>query len=218
MNEQNSKPTEQKQEQQKPVELEVNLLQEEFCQLYATDKEFFGNGVETYLEVYEIDKSKPNWYKTACSAASRLLSNVKVITRINEILEAGGLNDAFVDKQLQFLLTQHADFGNKLGAIKEYNKLKQRITEKIDHTTAGKPIPILNVQFNHSHNENKQTTETDTGGTGRDISVQDHIHITVIDSLRPVGQNTDIDEHSKRELPSPQEGGDKGLPGNNAGT
>lgn len=121
----------------------LNLKQEEFCRLYATEREFFGNGVESYMEVYDIDTSKPNWYKSACAAASRLLSNVKVAERINEILEEQGLNDNFVDKQLKFLITQHAEFGSKLGAIKEYNKLKQRITEKIDHTTKGKPIPLL---------------------------------------------------------------------------
>lgn len=121
---------------------ELNEQQEYFCQLYATAREFFGNGVETYLEVYDIDKTKPNWYKTACASASRLLSNVKVYTRINELLEAGGLNDSNVDKQLQLLINQQADFTAKLGAIREYNKLKARITEKIDHTTNGKDLPV----------------------------------------------------------------------------
>lgn len=116
-----------------------NLQQEEFCQLYVS-KEFFGNGVETYLEVYDIDRTKPNWYKTACSAASRLLSNVKVAERINQLLDEAGLNNSHVDKQLLFLITQHADFTSKLGAIKEYNKLKARITEKVDHTLELQPV------------------------------------------------------------------------------
>lgn len=109
--------------------------QEAFCIFYATDKEFFGNGVQAYIEVYNPNQSKPNWYKTACAASSRLLSNVKVCERINELLEESGFNDIAVDKQLAFLLTQFSDFKTKLGAIKEYNKLKQRITEKseIDH-------------------------------------------------------------------------------------
>jgi hypothetical protein len=119
---------------------EVNARQERFCQLYATDKEFFGNGVESYLEVYEIDRSKPNWYKTACVCASQLLTNPKVYNRINELLQEGGLNDANADKQLLFLVNQQADFTNKLGALREYNKLKQRITDKLDVTTNGQPI------------------------------------------------------------------------------
>lgn len=119
-----------------------NPKHEKFCQLYATDKEFFGNGVETYIEVYE-PKRTANWYKSACSSASRLLGNVKVYERINELLEEGGLNDGFVDKQLGFLITQHSDFSTKLGAIREYNKLKQRITEKRDLTSEGKKIEGL---------------------------------------------------------------------------
>lgn len=122
------------------------LQKEEFCQLYVS-KEFFGNGVETYLEVYDIDRSKPSWYKTACSAASRLLSNVKVAERINQLLNQvnqllnqAGLNDANVDKQLLFLISQHADFTNKLGAIREYNKLKARIIEKVDHKLELPPV------------------------------------------------------------------------------
>lgn len=110
----------------------LNPKQELFCQLYATDQTFFANGVQTYIEVYEPDQSKPNWYKSACSAASQLLSNTKVFNRINELLEEGGLNDAFVDKQLLFLINQQTDFKAKLGAMKEYNALKKRITPKLE--------------------------------------------------------------------------------------
>ena len=34
------------------------------------------------------------------------------------------------DKQIAFLITQHADFNSKIRAIQEYNKLKQRIIDK----------------------------------------------------------------------------------------
>lgn len=129
------------------AEEKLNAKQELFCQLYASDTEFFGNGVQAYIEVYEPDQSKPNWYKTACQSASRLLSNVKVFTRINELLEVGGLNDVNVDKQMQFLINQQADFSAKLGAIKEYNKLKKRITDKLDVTSDGKPLPIQVVSY-----------------------------------------------------------------------
>jgi hypothetical protein len=110
----------------------LNERQERFCQLYTGEKQFFGNWVQSYLEVYDIDRSKKNWYKTACAATSQLLSNIKVLNRINELLEEQGLNDQFADKQLLFLLSQHCDFTNKLWAIKEYNKLKGRIIDKIE--------------------------------------------------------------------------------------
>ena len=109
----------------------LNPKQERFCQLYATDREFFGNGVESYVEVYQPDRTKKGWYKIACQSASQLLGNIKVFTRINELLHDGGLNDANVDKQLLFLIDQHEDKTNKLGAIREYNKIKKRIEEKM---------------------------------------------------------------------------------------
>ncbi len=121
--------------------IKLNEKQELFCKLYASDREFYGNGTQSYIEAYEPDTSKPNWYKGAQASASRLLTNVIVLKRINELLEAGGLNDAFVDKQLEFLITQNADFSSKVAAIREYNKLKTRIVERIDHTTKGKELP-----------------------------------------------------------------------------
>ena len=130
------------------TEIAVNDRQDKFCQLYVSE-DFFGNGVETYLEVYDIDRTKPNWYKTACSAASRLLSNVNVCQRINELLKEAGLSNEFIDKQLLFLVTQHADFGNKLGAIKEYNKLKKRVDNEI---TLILPKPILDVLLQNDSN------------------------------------------------------------------
>lgn len=124
-----------------PKEDKLNIQQELFCQLYATDREFFGNGTQTYIEVYEPDQKKPNWYRGAQASASRLLSNVIICARINELLEMGGLNDAFVDKQLLYLIQQHEDKTAKVAAIREYNKLKSRVTEKIDHTSKGKRLP-----------------------------------------------------------------------------
>lgn len=70
------------------TEQNLNQNQEAFCQLFVkSDKEFFGNGVQCYLDVYDIDTKQKSRYKTACSAASRLLNNVKVIARINQLLE-----------------------------------------------------------------------------------------------------------------------------------
>lgn len=101
-----------------------------FIELYTGD--LLGNWVQAYLEVYDIDTSKPWWYKTACVCASQLLSNTKVYTKINEMLEDAGLNDNFVDKQMLFLISQQADFTAKAKMIAEYNKIKQRVTKKID--------------------------------------------------------------------------------------
>jgi len=110
----------------------LNPKQEKFCQLYATEAEFFGNGVQAYIEAYEPSQSSRNWYASAQASASRLLSKVIICERINQLLEEAGLNDQNVDKQLLFLINQHADFKSKTAAIREYNKLKSRIKDKTE--------------------------------------------------------------------------------------
>ena len=119
--------------------------QELFCRIYASDREFFGNGVQSYIEAYGVDLDKKGAYLVARVEASKLLTKPNILKRIDEIFEGGGLNDLFVDKQLEKLITQDADFKSKLGAIKEYNTLKSRIQKKIDITSGNKPIPILGV-------------------------------------------------------------------------
>ncbi len=106
--------------------------QQKFCELYATNIEFFWNWVQAYLEVYDIDTIKPWWYKTACAGASRMLSNVKVCQRINELMNSWWFNDENIDKQHSFLINQFSDLWVKMRAISEYNKLKKRITKKIE--------------------------------------------------------------------------------------
>lgn len=112
----------------------LNPKQELFCQLYSSDQEFFANGTQAYIEAYDIDTSKKGAYEGARVSASKLLTNTNILKRINELLELRGLNDPFVDKQLEFLITQNADMKTKISAIKEYNKLKSRILEKSEVT------------------------------------------------------------------------------------
>ena len=124
---------------------ELNPQQKKFCELYATSTEFFGNGVQSYMEAYGIDETEKGAYASARSCAHRMLTNVHILEYIDEILEKTGFSDQFVDKQISFLITQNADFGAKLGAIREYNKLKQRIVDKIDHTTKGEKITAIDL-------------------------------------------------------------------------
>ncbi len=110
----------------------LNLKQELFCKLYATETEFFGNGVRAYVEAYKPNQRVTNWYKTACVDASQLLRNPKVCKRIAEMLTLEGFNDEFMDKQLLYVATQHDDVPSKVRAISEYNKLKKRISTKLE--------------------------------------------------------------------------------------
>lgn len=119
--------------------------QKRFCENYVS-QEFFGNGTQSYIEAYGIDVTQKGAYDTARACASETLAKPNVYNYINSLLEESGLNDAFVDKQLLFLISQHAEFSAKIAAIKEYNKLKQRITDKVDHTSAGKEIRNWTVE------------------------------------------------------------------------
>ena len=112
----------------------LSLRQERYCELFTSpDKDFFGNGAQAYLDVYDINRSNPNWYKTACACASRLLSYAKVINRINELLENQGFTDENVEKQHLFLLNQFTDLKTKMKAIDSYYKLKgKNEPEKIE--------------------------------------------------------------------------------------
>ena len=145
------------------------LRQEKFCDLFVnSDREMFGNGVQCYLEVYDIDRSKPNWYKTACSAASRLLGNVKVIAKIKELLETGGFNDENVQKQHLFLIDQYTDLGVKQRAISDYYKLKGNYApEKTDLTSLGEQIQGLTIYVPRKDGER---VEAKSGGSGKGTS------------------------------------------------
>ena len=117
-------------------EKKLTLKERAFCELYASDREFFGNGVQSYIEAYNPKKNK-NWYQSARRSASDLLTKPHICFHINKILELSGLNDCFVDKQLEYLITQYADNRAKIIAIQEYNKLRARITEKHKHEFDG---------------------------------------------------------------------------------
>lgn len=125
---------------------DLELRRDKFCQLYASDVEFFGNGVQAYAEAYNIDLSKKGAYTGARASASRLLTNANVLKRINELLESAVLNDEFVDKQLAFLITQNAELGVKVKAIGEYNKLRARITQTLSNK-GGEVETITSITY-----------------------------------------------------------------------
>jgi hypothetical protein len=126
----------------------LTLKEDAFCRMYVTaDVEFFGNGTQSYLEVYNPSHEGKNWYDNASAAASEMLRKPKIYNRINELLDSNGLNDQNVDKQLLFLVNQHEDKNVKAAAIREYNKLKKRITEKVDLESGGKPIAFQVISF-----------------------------------------------------------------------
>jgi hypothetical protein len=139
------------------METVLNEKQLLFCKNYVS-KDFFGSGVESYAAAYGLDLTNQKDYNNAKVAASKLLTNSNILSRINEELDAAGLNDNFVDKQLLFAITQNADLSSKVRAIQEYNKLKQRIIEKLE-TKNNNKITVEYVSAtsgaSHESEENK---------------------------------------------------------------
>lgn len=125
--------------------------QERFCQLFVSE-EFFGNGTQAYSEAYDVDLSES--YRTAQVNASKLLSNTIICDRINELLDEAGLNDNFVDKQMLFMITQNADYAQKMAAIREYNKVKGRITNKHDIKSGGEQVKGLTFNIVNGSDDN----------------------------------------------------------------
>lgn len=127
-------------------ESRLSPQEESFCQIYVGDKEFFGNGTQSYIEAYNVTVGKGDGcesYEYCKFRAHKLLSNRRILKRINEIYEAGGFNDAHVDKQHEFLITQKSDLRVSLGAIQEYNKLKKRTVERHEHIHAHQDLRNL---------------------------------------------------------------------------
>lgn len=122
----------------------INLEQEMFCQYYTSPTEFFGSGVQSYAEAYNIDIAEKGGYNVAKTGACRLLKMPKILKRINDLIEDGGFTNENADKQLLFLMLQNADLPSKLGGIREYNKLKQRVTEKIQITQLP-PVEVIEI-------------------------------------------------------------------------
>lgn len=132
----------------------LNVNQKKFCKIYASDREFFGNGVQAYSEAYNVGLSTKSKYKTAQVNASKLLSNAIILEEINKLLDET-INKQFVDKQLAFLITQNVDFHVKLGAIKEYNALAQRITKKVSGT-----FTFIRKNYGGSSRKKKNSTSS----------------------------------------------------------
>jgi hypothetical protein len=105
----------------------LTVQQEQFCQNFVLNEEFLGNGTRAYADAYGF-KQEGNWWKTCAAGASRMLKSVKIANRISEILKIV-MNDAIVDNELGYVIAQKSDLNSKVAAIREYNKLKKRVSD-----------------------------------------------------------------------------------------
>ncbi len=113
----------------------LNPQQELFCKYYVQEGETFGNATLAYAEAYGYDldgleRDEKEKAKNACAVAgSKLLRNAKVLELIRKLLNEK-LNEGTVDAELSKLVLQDGDMTAKLGAIKEYNRVRGRVTAR----------------------------------------------------------------------------------------
>jgi hypothetical protein len=153
----------------------LNPQRELFCRYYTQNEDLFGNATHSYAEAYDYKldtlsheaiydlpegnkdrkKIQDSEYERAihvCAVeGSRLLRSPEVQSRITALLNEI-LRDEVVDSQLAKLIMQDSEPAAKIAAIREYNKIRQRIVDKTDITSGGKPITGFNFIKNGDNN------------------------------------------------------------------
>jgi len=90
-----------------------------------------------------------------------------------------------------------------------------------DITSGGEkilPQPIINVLPNNSDNKNMPDVQENKDCAGGNVCKQDNINSNILDSVKPVRQEPNPDEHSVGKLSTPKEGSGEGLSEHNEGT
>jgi hypothetical protein len=131
--------------------------------IVATEAEILDmeKGDELLRFAKQVEKSTYQKNYDYCSkAGSRMRRNGKIQERCRELL-----NEFMIDKVIDARLTEiilKGDNSDSIRAIQEFNKLRQRIVDKKDITSGGKPITI---QFDSVFNE-KSTQQTEGNNLG----------------------------------------------------
>jgi hypothetical protein len=110
----------------KAARAKLNLQQIDFCNLYMSE-EYYGNGKQSYIVAYKVNMARPGAGNMAGANAARLLAKDSILDYVNLMIDGSGLNDAFVDQQMLFLVKQNGDLGVKRSMIADYLKMKGRI-------------------------------------------------------------------------------------------
>lgn len=118
----------------------LSLKERLFCRyfIFGSNEEFgIGNGVKSYAKAYE--KVLPQDYNTCGVESCVYLKKPKIKEYMADLLVEAGYMDETVDSRLRQIIFDGKD-EHSVQAIKEYNKLKQRITEKHDITSKGEKV------------------------------------------------------------------------------
>lgn len=133
------------------------IKQDAFCYFYASGKslETFGNATKSYIMAYgffekiklleeelviipyrkederKLKRQAIMKVENSCAAmASALLRNIKIIAQCGKLLDEL-YSETHMDRELARAATQNKDIASKVAAIREFNRVKNRVEEKI---------------------------------------------------------------------------------------
>lgn len=153
----------------------LNPKQELFCKFYSQNRETLGNATHSYAEAYNYDldslsreskhdvdgklveNSEYDKSIHVCAVEGRKLLRKPVINdRITQLLNEW-MTEQNVDGELAKVIQQDRDLNSKVAAVREFNKLKARITDKIEVIT---PDPIYGGSSVQRYNGDKKNIRT----------------------------------------------------------
>lgn len=105
----------------------LTLKQKSFCVNYINSGGF---GV-TAIKAAGYGVKNP---KGAAAMASENLIKPNISAYIRCLLEGAGLTDEGIDRELLWIIQQYSDLGAKMQGIREYNKMKGRTKERMEHS------------------------------------------------------------------------------------
>lgn len=137
---------------------QLTPCEELFCQYYVKDKDLMGNKIRSYMKAFNVPENK---YNSASSNINYIINKEHIILRIDELLKetyGKDLNDNTVDRHLLFVIMQNFDLNAKVAGIREYNRIKGRVTHKISVTPElPKPIIEITPEYVPDNNSNKKS-------------------------------------------------------------
>jgi hypothetical protein len=169
-----------------PLPDELNPQRMRFCKLYTQNSNLFGNATLCYAEAFGFDleslsqeavygepdefgkreKLEDSEYTKAYNTCSVNGSGLLRITKIDEYIKVL-LNEMMTnenaDAELAWVMKQRQDLGPKIQALREFNKLKNRILNEVVVTTniidPSEKEKRDSVLFNYIKNNGRRTTE-----------------------------------------------------------
>lgn len=130
------------------MDKKLNDQRKLFAELYAG--ELYARAVDAYAKAYGIDLEKyPQKRASVQSTSSALLQNLDVLAYIRELRGDYKMTEELVNSEHGFLIIQNSELSVKLGAIKHFRELNNKIETKIQDNT---------ITVNIVTNDNGQTS------------------------------------------------------------